>query len=653
MPYLYGGTILRIDLSEGKISKELTAPYAKNFLGSRGINIKLLYDEVPPYTDAIDPSSPLIFGIGPLSGTPVPAGRTEVAAKSPETGFYGTSSFGGFFAPEVKFAGYDSIMVVGKSPKPVYIFIYNDQVEIRDASHIWGKDTYQTQEFLHKETTPEFKVACIGPAGEKLIRFATIQHELRHGTGRTGMGTVMGSKNLKAIVVRGTKGVNIAKPVEYLELAVKLQDELRNHPGVIDKQLHGHSYEQDWWRIRAVRGKVPQPVFSCDLFFKYQDKIKRNGCFSCPIQCMDLYPVEAHGGGSLSCSLYTAAHYWARNQDVEALLEYSLTALRQGIDAVTTIAIISWLMELYENGVITTKDTDGIPMTWGSKESIIRILKKIVKREGIGNILAEGIIPAAKTIGRGSEYYVNHMKGLPLYDVNTKEVIVPDKGIALSLAMSSRGDSMKAHTAILGEKGMADKVWLMYSEISGDEKKAQENIAVARAKIKTVAGSDTAAIADSYEGKPDITVWSEDFIIINDCLSTCKMTGTFLGFPFNEEYEAKFFSLGTGSETSIEDFMQIAKRIKNLERAYNVREGMTREIDKLPKRFMDNPVKIDENTTSLLETSKFEAMKDRYYQLRGWNIANGVPTRKTLEQYGMKYVADDLQRLGMLSEKSV
>ena len=645
MAYMYGGHILRVDLSKGKIDKIPTAEYSGDFLGGRGINVKILYDEVPPKTDPLDPASPLLFGIGPFSGTPVPAGRTEVTAKSPETGFLGTSSFGGFFAPEVKFAGYDDIVVTGKADRPVYLFIYNDQVEIRDASHLWGKDTYQTQEILRAETSPEFRVACIGPAGERLVRYSTIQHEQRHGTGRTGMGTVMGSKNLKAIAVRGTKGVNIANPQKFLEIAIQLQQEMRKHPGVIDKQKHGHSYEQDWWKIRAARGQVPQPVFSCDLFFKYQDRIKRNGCFACPIQCMDLYPVEAHGGGSLSCSLYSAAHFWGRNTDVEALLEYSLTAVRNGIDAVTAIALIAWLMELYENGIITAKDTDGIPMVWGSKEAILGMFQKIINREGIGDILAEGILPAAKKIGRGSEYYANQIKGLPLYDVNTREDIVPDKGTALSLVVSSRGDNMKAHAAILGEGGMADKVWLMYEELTGDSAKAQENIAIARSKIKEAAGSERAAIADSYEGKPEITIWSEDFIIINDCLSTCKMTGTFLGFPFDENYEARLFSAGTGVETTVDDLFKFARRIKNLERAYNVREGMTRETDKLPGRFMDNPVKLDDNTTSVLETAKFEEMKDRYYTLRGWDVATGVPTRETLEQYGLGYVADELEKL--------
>jgi len=651
MTYMYGGTILRVNLSKGKVSKEPTTAYSGDFLGGRGINIKLLYDGAPPGTDPLDPVSPLIFGVGPLCGTPVPASRVEVTAKSPETGFLGTSNFGGYFGPELKFAGYDNIVITGRADKPVYLWIYNDEVEIKDASHLWGKDTYETQKIIRSEIDPDAKIACIGQAGENRVHFATVQHELGHGAGRTGMGAVMGSKNLKAIVVRGTRGVNLADPEKCLNIANELQEEMRNHPGVQDKQKHGHSYEQDWWMIRAARGQVPKPVFSCNLFFKYQPKIKRNGCFGCPTQCMDLYPVETKGGGAISCSLYITPLYWVRNTDVDVLLECSLLAQRYGVDVDSSMGIKAWLMELYENGLITVKDTDGLPMEWGSKEAILGMLKKIVYREGLGDVLADGILPAADRIGRGSKDYANHMKGLPLYDVNTPQEIVPDKGSALSMAVSSRGDLMKAHVAILGEKGMAEKVAMMYAELIGDEQKGVEGVAAARQRVKEIAGSEKAALADEYEGKPELAIFSEDLIIINDCLSACKMCSSFLSFPFSEEYEAKLFSAGTGVETSVDTLFKFAKKVKNLERAFCVREGMTREMDSLPKRFMNHPVQRGVST-SVLESKKFEEMKDKYYALRGWDIATGIPTREALEQTGLGDVAQDLEKLGKLPGKS-
>ena len=360
MSYMYGGTILRVDLSEGKITKEPTAYYSKDFLGGRGINIKILYDEVPPGTDPLDPASPLIFGIGPLCGTPVPASRVEVTARSPETGFLGTSNFGGFFGPELKFAGYDNIVVVGRADRPVYLWIYNDEVEIRDASHLWGKDTYDVQVIIRDELGADAKIACIGRAGENLVHFATVQHELGHGAGRTGMGCVMGSKNLKAIVVRGTKGVDLADPEQYLSLARNLEQEMRDHPAIQEKQKYGVS------RVQNAMYNEPDPVTGkvqpSELFLKYQPA--RSGCFGCPTQCMDAYPVKAHGGGVISCALYFGTSY-VHSDDSELMLETALLAHRYGFDVVSLFQILGWVMELYENGIITAKDSDGIAMEWG------------------------------------------------------------------------------------------------------------------------------------------------------------------------------------------------------------------------------------------------------------------------------------------------
>lgn len=657
MTYMYGGTILLVNLSEGKISKEPTTSYSDVFLGGRGINIKLLYDGVPPETDPLDPASLLIFGVGPLCGTPVPASRTEVTAKSPETGFLASSNFGGYFAPELKFAGYDNIAISGKADKPVYLWIENERVEIRDASALWGKNTYETQEIIRSEVDSEARVVCIGQAGENLVHFATVQHELRHGAGRTGTGCVMGSKNLKAIVVRGTKEVTLANPERYLSLAGELQQEMRKHPGVQIRQKYGHSFKQDAPRMRATRNQVPRPVFSYDLFLKYQPR--RSGCFGCPTQCQDLYPVEAKGGGAISCALYASALYGVRNTDIDLGLECSFLALRYGIDVVSSMHIISWLMELYEKGVITDKDTDGIPMEWGSREAIIGMFRKIVHREGFGDVLADGILPAAERIGRGAKDYANHMKGLPLYTGSTPESLIPEKGEALSMVMSSRGDTMRARTIELEEAHVKELAMLydygeqtlQYDEVK-DGGRGAEYIETARQRVKQITGTEKAFLRDEYEGKPEFVAYSEDVIIINDCLGTCKMCSTFLDYPFNEKYQAALFSAGTGVETSEDMLFKFAKRVRNLERAYCVREGMTRETDSLPKGYMDHPIEQGDFKGAVLESSKFEEMKSKYYALRGWDIATGIPTRETLKQTGLGDVAQDLEKRGKLSGKS-
>jgi len=656
MPYMYGGTILRVDLSERKISREPTSSYASDFLGGRGINVKILYDAVPANTSPFDPATPLIFGVGPLAGTPVPSSRVEVTSKSAETNFLGTSNVGGYFGPELKFAGYDHIVLTGKADKPVYLFIFNDQIEIRDASHLWGVDSFKTQETLRSEIAPDFKIACIGQAGEHLVHYASIQHELKHGSGRTGMGAVMGSKNLKAIAVRGTKGVTLANPQKYLEIAQEVQMKLRNHPAAQEKQKRGSAVWLNVQAMRLAKDQVPQPAFSSEAFFKYENKIKRTGCFGCPVQCMELYPVEASGGGAISCTFYISPFAEVRNTDPDAMLEYSFMAARYGIDIATVMKIIAWLMMLHEKGIISTQDTDSIPMEWGNTDSIRKMLNKIVHREGIGNILADGLLQAAKKLGYGMDY-VYHMKGLPLYDRYTPEEVIPATGEAFATAMSSRGDNMKVRTGAL-EEVEANEQSMKFP----DEKSAAEYVRRVKEKVKRVTGTEKAFLVDEYEGKPELVAYMEEAVILGDCLSACKFCGSFLNYPFQENYYAALYSAGMGVETGEETLFKFAKKIKTLERAYNVREGVTRESDSLPKGFMDKEITYtrfdysDKKTlpkiqvAAKLDSARFEKMKDRYYELRGWDIKTGIPTRETLEKFGLGYVADDLERLGKLPQ---
>jgi aldehyde:ferredoxin oxidoreductase len=648
IPYMYGGTILLVNLSEGKVSKEPTTSYSGAFLGGRGINIKLLYDGVPPEVDPLDPASFLIFGTGPLCGTPIPASRVEVTAKSPETGFLGSSNFGGFFGPELKFAGYDNIIITGKSDKPVYLWIYNDEVEIRDASYLWGKDTYQTQEIIHSEINPDVQIACIGPAGENLVRFATIQHGFGQGAGRTGMGCVMGSKNLKAIAVRGTKGVYLAKPEKYLSIVAELQNKLINCLVLRMRQQRGYSVEIDLYRSLGVYGtagrktesNITKPVFVSDLISKY--KPKKAGCFGCVVQCKDLYPTKAKRGGAISCTFYSTPSYVLKDLDLDLMLESDLLAQRYGIDIVSSLEIIAWLMELYENGIITAKDSDGIIMEKGSRQAIIGILEKIVYRKDFGNVLADGILAAAGKIGRGAKDYANQVKGLPLHAEFTPDELVPVKGSALATVVSSRGDMVRARTT--GQEEEATKVLASLHEQIHGVKKDGELIEAARQRSKYITGTEKAFVADEYEGKPELVAYSEDTYIVNDCLGVCKCCNFFSGYhAFDENYEAALFSAGSGVDTNADMLFRFARKVKNLERAYCTREGMTRDMDSLPKRFMDHTIQEGIHKDSVLETNRFELMKDKYYALRGWDVATGIPTQKTLEQYGLGYVAQDLE----------
>jgi aldehyde:ferredoxin oxidoreductase len=271
------------------------------------------------------------------------------------------------------------------------------------------------------------------------------------------------------------------------------------------------------------------------------------------------------------------------------------------------------------------------------------IFHKIVNREGIGNMLADGIIPAAKKIGRGSEAYAYNVKGLPIYELDTADDYIPRKGEALAVAVSPRGDSMKAR-ALLGLQDTSNVILALH-----DQETVDKYMASYRERLKRVAGSDKGIEHDTYDGKPELVIYSEDIIIIADCLSACKNCTQHLGYPFTEEYQAALFSAGSGTETSVDMLFDFAGRVKNLERAYVVREGMTRDMDSLPSEFMDHPIEDGEHKGSVLQSKDFEKMKDKYYTLRGWDTATGIPTHKTLENDGLGYIAKDLKKMGKLS----
>lgn len=305
MAHLYGGNILLVDLDKGEITREPTSRYAEDFLGGRGINIKLFYDHIARGADPMSSENVLVFGVGPLGGTAVSAARTEVTAKSPETGYLGSSNFGGFFGGELKYAGYDNLLIKGKSSRPVYLWVHNDEVEIKDAGEYWGKDVYQTQDMLRRDLeNPEVQIACIGPAGENLVRFASIVHGLGNSAFRTGMGMVMGSKNLKAVVVRGTHPITMADPVKYLELANDYRRRVFANPEDVRISTSGIAPYQDdssltdWEKNIGImpwlKNKKPPSMVAVTKVLPF----KRTGCQGCPIQCFELYEKDGVGRGA-------------------------------------------------------------------------------------------------------------------------------------------------------------------------------------------------------------------------------------------------------------------------------------------------------------------------------------------------------------------
>jgi aldehyde:ferredoxin oxidoreductase len=647
MSNLYGGTILFINLGERKITREPTSSYARAFLGGRGINIRLLYENIAPGADPLGPDNVFVIGVGPLGGTSIGTGRTEFTAKSPETGLLGGSNFGGYFAGELKYAGYDNVVITGKADKPVYLWICDDEVEIRDASAVWGKDAYEAPELIREEVgNPDAKIACIGPAGENLVRFATIQHELGHGAGRTGMGAVMGSKNLKAIAVRGTKGIKLADPKKFLAISKELEQAMKEEPYLkvwakegLSKLMDDIAAGQGEWGKSFPKLMDPKKVPSVHAMYK-KHKPKRAGCFGCPVQCMDHYQTEEIGSGAISCEIYPAFTYIVGCFDTDTSLECSVLCQKYGVDCDTSSSIIRWLMILHENGIISEEDTDGIPMKWGSPKAIRSMLDKIVFREGIGDILAEGMLPAAREIGRGAEEYALHVKGIPMFEGGTPEWLPYFKAGCLSNAVGPRGDSSRACV------GTTEIMYMQH------EKTSKEAAELTRQYAKAITGTEKTA-DPGYEGKPELVIYFEGITLLCDLLSTCKYLSMWNNVvALTPEYQAKLFSAGSGIETSVEDLFEFANKVRTMERAYEAGEGLTREQETLPRKFFDNPIREGDLKGAVLEPDKFEEMKDHYYALRDWDVATGIPTEATLGRFGLDDVAEDLKKRGRLPSSS-
>ncbi|MEM2896291.1 MAG: aldehyde ferredoxin oxidoreductase family protein [Candidatus Bathyarchaeia archaeon] len=636
---LYGGWaeyILRINLTNKKIVKQpLTKELAFNFLGGRGINSKILFDEVPVGTDPFSPENRLIFGVGPLNGTLSPAaGRYTVSAKSPLTGILGDANCGGHWAAELKYAGYGNIVFQGKAEDPVYLWIDDEHVELRNAKHLWGLTTWEVEkEIINEIGNPNIKVVSIGPAGENLVRFACVITELGRAAGRTGMGAVMGSKKLKAIAVHGSKGVKIARPKDLEKATLESYDTLMTDlfyrlyadygtPGLLT--LYNEYGANTAYNSREAWVEWFEEVSGETFIAKYS--VKHKACFSCPFHCDKFYRVESgpYACYGDSCEFETITAFGTRcgNKNLASICKGSTLADNLGMDTISAGAVIGWAMECYEKGIITKEDTDGLELTWGNPDAILETIKKIAYREGFGNILAEGVRRASEKIGKGSEEFAVHIKGMETPAVDPRAV----SGYgALGYAVASRGgDHLRA---------LAASSYMMAPELA-----------------EKLFGSKSAADRFAAEGQGRCVKFHEDMRAVADSLEMCKyITRTALLFP---EPLAKILAAVTGWDLRPEELVMIGERINNIERAFNVREGITRKDDTQPKRLLKEPIPRGPSKGHYC-AEWLDQMLDEYYENREWDIKTGLPTKKKLEKLGLKYVANELEKMGKLPKSSI
>ena len=641
---MYGwmGKILRVDLTSGKITKEPLSDYLRlNYIGGRGINSRIVWEEIKPHTDGFAPENVLVFGSGPLNGTLAPTGgRFEITAMSPYTKIMGRSNSGGFFAPELKYAGYDHIVFTGKADKPVYLWIDDDNVELRDAQQLWGRTVSQTNRAIRDELgDPRIQTACIGPGGENLVRYACVMVSEGNACGKTGMGAVMGAKNLKAVAARGTKGIKVAQPEYFRELAKKLYREIMENPryptfsiygttelldkmdqagmvGIKNLQESGH-----WGEYESLSAKN----------WAEQFRVKNMACFACPMHCHYWFEIKdgPYAGEKGVIPEYAAQSAYGPhcgNTYAPAILRICNSIGNEcSVDYFELGNILGIAMDWYEHGLITKEDTDGIELTWGNWPAMVEMCEKIVKREGFGDLLAEGAVIAAEKIGQGAMDYLSYTKGALF---NGDDTVRANIGFKLGIATSTRGaDHLSGSTFYRpGAVMQSASMW------KGPKINPQMN---------------------AYEDQAAPVHYVQTLCTLADSLVVCKFVTARVGEAIDLDEMAELYTAATGVEADRESVTEIADRIWNVERAFLVREGITRKDDNVFGKALNEPIPSGPYQGFAHDPEKWDELLDEYYDLNGWDRKTGIPTRARLEALGLKDVADELEEMGKLPEPAV
>ena len=624
----YCNKVLRINLTDESYKiEDLPKEYIRDYIGGRGFNMKRLYDEVPPNIDPLGENNKIIIGVGPLSGTLFPgSARVNFSAKSPQTNGLGDSNAGGFFGAELKFAGFDQVIIEGKSKNMIYAFIHNGAVSFHSAKVIAGKDVFDTQRMILEELGDRrVQVACVGPAAENGVKYSGIFCNLVRAAARTGMGAVLASKNVKAIAVRGDLDLKAANPDEFIRILNDVDAEIYNHYEYETRKLLGTTKlvnalnEAGCLATRHYqtgRFEKAEEVSGEHLAEKYKKKSK--ACFSCTIPCSRFYEIKNgkyKGLKSEGPEFEGLAGFSSRVGigDIEASLKGVDLCNRYGMDVISVSECISFAMELYELGIISRKDTDGMDLTWGNIESVLDLITKIAYRKGFGDVLADGVVKASEKIGRGSQKYAMHVKGLEIFQADPRGI----KGYALGVAVASRGgDHLRSEPSF---------------EFTED---AEEGI--------RRFGTAESAFRLEYKGKGKVVKYFEERSALADCLNVCKNTITNMEIlPF--EQSADMLTALTGINFTKEQLQKSAERIINLERAYVVRCGMRRSDDTLPERFIKEPLPR-ECGTSAGSVVELEPMLDEYYISRNWDVKTGIPTKEKLKELDLEDLIKDLYK---------
>jgi len=609
----YTGKILRIDLSNQSAKEEVVSEeLAKKFLGGVGFAFKYLYDELKPGTPALDKENKLIFAVGPLTATGVSCtSRMAVAAKSPLTNTIACALSGGHFPAEMKRAGYDMIIVEGRAQKPTYVAIKGGKVSFRSAERLSGMETTDTQLFIKEELREQnYRVACIGPAGEKLVPIASIINE-RRAAGRKGLGAVMGSKNLKAIAVLGARRPPIADPAKFREARRIMNRSMKasptlypghsntGTPSVVDTTTTMGILAIRNWSATGEINMVP----GIGLDAQQAMRITRVACADCPVGCSQVKMATSgrYAGFLTEGPEFETTYSLGSTVGVDyfpAVIAGDRLCDEYGIDTISAGVTIGFAIELYERGILTKQDTGGLELRFGNHEAVIEMLRQMAYREGLGAILCQGTRKAAQQIGKGSEKYAMNIKGLelPAYDVRGAKAHGLNYATAYNGADHNRGYA--------------------FQEIFGDPTPEK----VDRFAIK---------------GKGRLTKWNQDVRCVTcDCSTLCAFILDMGITKIACQIIADLVTAASGIPFTAEEIQQIGERINNVARLFNGREGFSRKDDTFPKRLMTEPIKAGASAGQLISQADLDAMLDEYYETRGWD-KNGNPTAAKLKELGL------------------
>ena len=630
MRYGFWGRILRVDLTGGTVSvEEIDEATYRLFPGGKALAAYLLLKNLPPHTDPLGPQNVLVLAEGLLTGAPFStATRFTAAARSPLTGAYGESEAGGFWGAELKMAGWDAIVVTGRSERPVYLWITDDRAQIRDGAHLWRRDPEEVQATVRREVSDKLaRVLQIGLGGENLVRFAAITHDLRHYNGRTGMGAVMGSKNLKAIAVRGSRKVlDLAHDPQILsELGRKLAKQVKEHPQSWDLQVKG---TPGLTRGLNAGGILPTRNFRSGGFEgaeeltweSYEKEIftARRSCYACAVRCKrevrvaDRYQVsEAWGGPEYE----TVAGFGSDCgiNDLQAIAKANELCGRYTLDTISTSSTVAFAMECYEHGLIGPEDTGGLELRFGNADAMVRVVGMIARREHIGDLLAEGSRRAAEVLGGDAVHFAMHVKGLdlPMHEPRGKV------GVGLGYAVGEAGaDHLVAyHDPALASPESVSFKGAMALGIS----EALPPRELSRKKAVNYALLESWSSAGKTLGMCYFGPAPRSFIQADDVVAAVRAT--------------------TGWDVTVQDLLWVGERATNLARVFNIREGFSRKDDSLPDRLFQ-PLEGGALAGVGISREEFEQTLTDLYEIKGWDPVTSAPTRRRLQELGIEWAAD-------------